>query len=960
MIGKTVSHYKIISKLGEGGMGVVYKANDTRLDRHVAIKFLPPQLSSDDSAKKRFIREAKAASALNHANIAVVHEIDETPEGQTFMVMACYEGQTLKDRLENGALGVDEAIEIVSQIVSGLAKAHEKGIVHRDIKPGNIFIGEDGQAKLADFGLATLAGQTKITRSGTTVGTISYMSPEQARGEEVDHQSDIFSLGVVLFELLTGKLPFPGDHEAAVLYGIVNGDPKLLTQYNQNLPAALQGVLDKSLAKEKRDRYASVAELEIDLRRIAGDHHHSDSPGSASSDRRRKTEKVLWPLALKLGIPIVLTAVAVFILFRNPWHSSQPASLRVALFDFSLLADQPDPVSIAGLMAAIQVGLADADQYTLVSPEYLRDIQRRKLQLTGESIPAAQMIQIAREADASHLVTGEVIKNAEAAQVTWRLIETKQGKVVTAGKINKDEWSDQADTVVQDVAHALLGMTNASADTPVLTVAEMISADEEAYRYYAASLVAKEDGHFENAREDLLRAVEIDTTFALAYFELSRNYDPNTEAHQAQQAAGKAWQLRAHLGRKERMLLEAHRLYLDYKVGQAVNAYDEVLSIWPDDKEALVGRASTQFYFRSWNEAKKSAQEGLHFYPNEPRLLQLLAAALSQLGDWDRALEVAKLASMRRAGAIDAIGTLGDIYLRMGMPDSAAAAYKRALALETRDFNSAVGLSLCEYERGNLDGAIRIQEELLRDSLYTEASRGILRYPSFLLVLPSLYADAGRLQEAGNILEASSFYGYVDVLLYAAVPNRALPMLPEQPQRAQRRGAKEAILMSMYLEAICMVRVGEIEKAEKLYDSIVRKVQADSDLPRGFYQRNLELAAIVAVAKGQPDAALNHLDDLFDEGFMRICPDEIRILETRAEAYAEAGDFSRAITSYEDLVRVYGGRSLAHLRLAELLDRTGRKEEARREYSKCVTLWSQADVDYPYPSRARAGLAALE
>jgi Tol biopolymer transport system component/predicted Ser/Thr protein kinase len=266
MIGQTISHYRILEELGAGGMGVVYKATDTRLDREVAIKFLPPQLKSNEEAKKRFIHEAKAASALNHSNIAVIHEIDETPDGQMFIVMAYYEGKTLKDKVEEGPLPVDEAIGIVSQIASGLAKAHEKDILHRDIKPANILLTEDGEAKLADFGLAKLRGQTRLTKTGTTVGTVSYMSPEQARGDEIDHQSDVFSLGVVLYELLTGEVPFKGDHEAAVLYGIMHTDPKPLSECRDDLPDGLQQVLDTALAKDTEARYQSMEDLLTGLR----------------------------------------------------------------------------------------------------------------------------------------------------------------------------------------------------------------------------------------------------------------------------------------------------------------------------------------------------------------------------------------------------------------------------------------------------------------------------------------------------------------------------------------------------------------------------------------------------------------------------------------------------------------------------------------------------------------------
>lgn len=269
MNGRIISHYKIISELGEGGMGVVYKALDTKLDRHVAIKFLPQHLQSDPEARTRLIREAKATSALNHANIAVVHEIGETPDGQTFIVMAYYEGQTLREKLHSGALSVDEAITIVSQIASGLGKAHEKGIIHRDIKPANILLGGDGQAKLADFGLAKLSGQTNVTKTGATLGTVSYMSPEQLTGETLDQRSDIFSLGVVLFELLTGMRPFSGDNDAAVLYGIVNATPKRLADFDPTLPDALQRVVDGCLAKEREKRYTCAAEFGDELRAVA-------------------------------------------------------------------------------------------------------------------------------------------------------------------------------------------------------------------------------------------------------------------------------------------------------------------------------------------------------------------------------------------------------------------------------------------------------------------------------------------------------------------------------------------------------------------------------------------------------------------------------------------------------------------------------------------------------------------
>jgi len=265
MIGQTVSHYKILEKVGEGGMGAVYKAEDTKLKRTVALKFLPPELTRNTKAKTRFIHEAQAASALQHNNICAIHEIDETRDGRIFICMDCYEGGSLKETIAGGPQSLPDALDIVIQVADGLAEAHSRGIVHRDIKPANIVMTESGVAKIVDFGLAKLAGQTRVTRTGTTVGTVSYMSPEQATGREVDHRSDIWALGVVLYELLAGRPPFEGEHEAALLYQIVHEEPKPIASICPETPAAVARILDRALAKDADARYASAAEFMADL-----------------------------------------------------------------------------------------------------------------------------------------------------------------------------------------------------------------------------------------------------------------------------------------------------------------------------------------------------------------------------------------------------------------------------------------------------------------------------------------------------------------------------------------------------------------------------------------------------------------------------------------------------------------------------------------------------------------------
>ena len=266
--GQTISHYEVAEKLGGGGMGVVYKARDLKLDRTVALKFLPLHLTTDEKAKRRFIHEAKAASALDHANICTVYDIEETDEGHSLIAMAYVKGETLKAKIKRGPLPLGQALDYAIQVATGLAKAHAEGIVHRDVKPANVMVNEEGVVKIVDFGLAKLVGGTQLTQTGTTLGTVAYMSPEQARGESVDHRTDIWSLGVILYEMIAGRLPFAGDYERAMIYAILNEEPGPLTGLRTGVPMALEGIVSKCLSKDPSDRYQHVDEVPVDLRAV--------------------------------------------------------------------------------------------------------------------------------------------------------------------------------------------------------------------------------------------------------------------------------------------------------------------------------------------------------------------------------------------------------------------------------------------------------------------------------------------------------------------------------------------------------------------------------------------------------------------------------------------------------------------------------------------------------------------
>ena len=325
MIGKIISHYKLLEKLGGGGMGVVYKAEDTKLKRTVAIKFLPPDLIRDDEAKVRFIQEAQAASALEHNNICTIHEVDETEDGQLFIVMTCYEGDTLKKTIEKGPLAIEDAIRIALQIAKGLSKAHEKGIVHRDVKPANIMITDDGVAKILDFGLAKLTGQTRITKTATTMGTVAYMSPEQSRGETVDQRTDIWSLGVVSYQMLTGQLPFRGEYEQAVIYSILNDDPESINNLRTDIPEELQKVVQKSLQKDPEKRYQKVGEIVGVLEELKRKFDSGQRVTPEQKKEHRRKRKMYAYIALVVFIVSILAVASLF------WRNSKVRRMN-ALF----------------------------------------------------------------------------------------------------------------------------------------------------------------------------------------------------------------------------------------------------------------------------------------------------------------------------------------------------------------------------------------------------------------------------------------------------------------------------------------------------------------------------------------------------------------------------------------------------------------------------------------------------
>ena len=347
--GTIVSHYRVIEKIGAGGMGEVYLAEDTELDRRVALKFLPPHLCLDDDCRARFKRESQAAARLNHPNIVTIHEVCEY-QGRPYFAMQHLEGQSLRDLLKGKSLALDRLIEMAIQLCDGLAAAHGKNIVHRDIKPSNIVIDAYGRPKLLDFGLAAIVGGEHLTRTGSTLGTVGYMSPEQIKGKDVDHRSDLFSLGVVLYELLAGRAPFGRDSEVATMQAILNEVPDPLAKYRSAVPEELQRTVSKLLEKDPSMRYQTATGVISDLKRLIASTQSSIARETIGRSRR-------WPLWIAAAAVIIVAAIGLYSFWPRPAATGSERK-SLAVLPFENLGSSEDEYFADGMTDEITARLA--------------------------------------------------------------------------------------------------------------------------------------------------------------------------------------------------------------------------------------------------------------------------------------------------------------------------------------------------------------------------------------------------------------------------------------------------------------------------------------------------------------------------------------------------------------------------------------------------------------------------
>ncbi len=526
MIGKQISHFQILEQIGAGGMGVVYKTKDINLNRIVALKFIPPHLIQREEEKNRFIQEARAASALDHANICTIYEIGQTDDGQLFISMGYYEGETLQNRIKKQTLTMNQVLDAAIQIASGLREAHAKGIIHRDIKPANIIITTDEKIKIVDFGLAKVAGQSKLTREGTTLGTVAYMSPEQVRGEAVDRRSDIWALGVTLYEMLTGHLPFEGDYEHAVMYSIVHENPQSMRSMRDDISMELENIVNRALAKNPEERYQNIDDLLVELDRAKANMQSADAAvtGAEHAPKRR-----FFTLPIIL-FSIVLLIIAGYVFFApgvSTVNETESAKWEnsIAVLPFTNLSQDPAQEYFCdGMTGQILTGLSKLQSMKVISHTSVK-----KYQNTIKTIP-----EIGRELEVKNILEGSVSKFGNRIRVQVQLIQAQEDAHLWAENYDYEYDLQHLFMIYDDISEKIVGalLNNLSPET-IDQLKGTQPKNIEAYDYYIKGRFYHNEQVFPNpTRENvqlaeamLKKAIDKDPDYVMPYAELADLYN---------------------------------------------------------------------------------------------------------------------------------------------------------------------------------------------------------------------------------------------------------------------------------------------------------------------------------------------------------------------------------------------------------------------------------------------------
>ncbi len=755
MIGRTVSHYEIVERLGGGGMGLVYRARDTRLDRDVALKFLPKEWSHEPLLRERFSREARAASALDHPHICTVYDIGETDDGQLFIAMAYCTGPTLKQRIHEGPLPVEQAVDLAIQIASALESAHEAGIVHRDIKPANILLTERDQVKIVDFGLAKLAGEAAVTREGSVIGTPAYMSPEQASGEEVDGRSDLWALGAVLYEMLTGRRAFAADHERAILHAILSSDPTPISTMRPEVPAELLRIVRRLLKRDPAKRYQDAGELLGDLRRFSGDPTPAEivTQSMPSMPRFRPRNFIRHRLLPAVAAVVAVAAAAAL------WPTlSSPTTRHVLVLPFACHAEDPkEELLCEGLLETVTARLSGVRQFsTSLSVVPTSEVRGQHIATAGEA---------RRVFGVDLVIDGGVQWDGNNLRIPLQLVDAERLRQIHSRLLTVEPSST---FVLQDqVVAAVLEMLELELDSK----AERSLTAGGTANVEAAQLFLEARGTVSET------ATQVDLTHAMDLYRMAVDLDPTY--------ADALVQLADACHRQYQLAVDP--IWLDHGLSYAYRAVE----LGPDLPGAHLAAGRCELALHAYPEAIDRLQRTIELDPLNLEAYTSLAVAYEELGKTDQAQEIIDRAVRTRPEDWATYYDIGRFfYYERHDPERAIPYFRRVVELLP---DSSIGYSAlggCLFYTGETAEA--------RPNLERAAAIGS-RYDAFAN-LATLEFYGGRFAEAAALYERALAMDDRDYQTWSYL-GEALRFSGADPERARAAYTEAATRIQPLLDA---------------------------------------------------------------------------------------------------------------------------------------------------------------